>query len=147
MSANSTQNGKIRVDARRSIDGIPGCTISTTGMPRKWGRPIPIHKGAGDLPVVVINGIEFLLDEIVARAFLGEPPKCPISGLTVHHFDGDMFNCEVTNLAWRIDPAWAAHRKELEIRGWMRPDHLPVMVARVPPAGMRPSRQHRMFFC
>jgi hypothetical protein len=146
MRANGTQFDKIRVEARRGIDDLPGYTISADGIPRKWNRRLPIHKGAGGLPVVDVDGVERLLDEIVATAFLG-PPPAPLRGVTVVHFDGDDFNCAVDNLAWRIDREWLERRGDLQTMAWMRPDHLPVMIPRIPPNGMRPTKQQRMVFC
>jgi hypothetical protein len=130
---------------RKPIRGIPGYEISADGIPRKWGRRIAIHKGTGDLPVIDVNGVELFLDEVVAHAFFGPPPT-NIRGMTVVHFDGDQFNCAVTNLAWRVCAEWAEFQNEREHKRHMRPDHLPVVTPRIPPGGMRPTKQRTFFF-
>lgn len=119
---------------RRSIQEIPGYTISADGVARKWGRRLPIHKGRGGLPVIEVARQELFLDEVVCWAFFGPPPQ-PLRGMTVVHFDGDLFNCAVTNLAWRVHPDWVARRRELSIARAMRPDFLPVAPPRTPPGG------------
>jgi hypothetical protein len=130
---------------RRAIEGVPGYTISADGVPRKWGRIIPIDKGPGGLPVIDVNGVELLLDEVVCRAFFGQPPR-PIRGMTVVHFDGDLLNCAVTNLAWRVHPDWITRQRERSIAKVMRPDFLPVRPRHVPPEGMTPPFTHRVVF-
>ncbi|GLP83985.1 hypothetical protein TUM20984_54050 [Mycobacterium antarcticum] len=106
---------------RKSIEGIPGYTISTLGVPRLWGRPLNIDKQELlGVPVILVGDGERFLDEVVAMAFLG-PPPAPIRGVTVLHFDGDVFNCRVDNLRWIVDPEWDALRTEHEMQFHMQP--------------------------
>jgi hypothetical protein len=66
--------------------------------------------------------------------------------MTVVHFDGDQLNCAVTNLAWRVYPEWTAFQRERELKRHMRPDNLPNPQKRIPPSGMRPTKQRTFFF-
>jgi hypothetical protein len=118
---------------RKSIRDIPGYTISADGIARKWNRKLDIHKGPRDLPVIDVNGVKHLLDEVVARAFLG-PPPCDLRGVTVVHFDNDPLNCAVDNIAWRIDREWLESRVERQVQARMRP------------AYRRPTKQRIHFF-
>jgi len=90
--------------------------------------------------VIDVCGVERFLDEVVCHAFLGDPPQ-PLRAMTVVHFDGDILNCAVTNLAWRVHPDWVARCEELSMMRAMRPDFLPAAEKRVPPEGMRPARR------
>jgi hypothetical protein len=140
-----TQFDNLVSGAVRSIEGIPGYTISAEGIPRKGDNLVPILKSNCGLPIIFTNGLQRFLDEVVAHAFLG-PPPCPMRGATVVHFDGDDWNCAVTNIAWRVDPDWLEYATQAEVEDWMRPDHRQVMVVRVPPGGMKPPHPPRMVF-
>jgi hypothetical protein len=133
ISAGDTPNGKLKVSSRRKIAGLTAYEISADGTPRKWGRRLPIHKGLGGLPVIDVNGVERLLDEVVARAFLG-PPPCDLRGVTVVHFDNNPLNCAVDNIAWRIDREWLESRVERQVQARMRQDN------------RRPTKQRMHFF-
>jgi hypothetical protein len=105
---------------RRTIDGVPGYQISADGIARKWNRRLTITKDLGGFPTVNIGGIDRLLDEIVCFAFHGRPPY-DIRGMTVTHFDGNLWNCAASNIAWRVDPEWLTKHKTLPL---MRPSNL-----------------------
>jgi hypothetical protein len=136
-SAGDGSNDKIKVSAWRNIGGLVAYTISACGTPRKWGREIHIDKGPGGLPVINVNKIELLLDEVVAWAFLG-PPRAPLRAMTVVHFDGDDWNCQVDNLAWRVCPEWAEADNNL---AWRVAEF-----ERQARAIARPTKQRMLFF-
>lgn len=114
------------------VDASPGYEISADGTPRKWNRRMEISKGPGGLPTIEVDGLERLLDEVVAYAFQGRPER-HISGMTVVHVDGDGWNCAASNLAWRVDPDWETRQWQRWHTKLMRPDFLPHRIPRTPP--------------
>jgi hypothetical protein len=134
-----------RRNERRPITGAScGYQISADGTPRKWNRRLPITKDLGGLPTVTIDGVDRLLDEIVCLAFHGHPPF-NIRGMTVDHFDGNMWNCAADNVAWRVDPEWLIKHEIHKIVALLRPSHLRTRV-RLPPAAKPTHPSRRIYY-
>jgi hypothetical protein len=110
-----------RCERRPIIGASPGYQISADGTARKWNRLIPVTKELGKLPTISVDGHYLLLDEVVCHAFHGRPPH-DIRGMTVTHFDGNVWNCAASNVAWRVDLDWLTSNTYLPL---MRPSHLP----------------------
>jgi hypothetical protein len=65
-----------------------------------------------------------LVDEIVAYAFHGDPPY-GWRASSVHHKDGDYWNCHADNLAWTVNEAFVLWKSSTMTRNLLRPHNLP----------------------
>lgn len=90
---------------------IPGVSVTCAGQVRSGKNTIKIHHLPNGQPMVklTVNGIRdfYPVAELMAYAFLGEPPPDPYlpkGAYRVAHINGDVSDCRVENLHWVPDP-------------------------------------------
>lgn len=81
-------------------------------------RKVRFSRVLAGLPTIEVNGRDLLVEELVARAFLGAP-----RGRRLIHLDGDNWNCALENLSYVEDDDAAFNALEKLLQPENHPRH------------------------